>query len=133
MEKYEKVFVGLVEIRSSQIIGVFRHRIDNVSDDRDTVATQFLARHYADNASLPEFLLLAENIDDNALHAFLSEKGIAVQLPQIGPKKELLDFAKNQVREYAYKQEMEHLENRMLTRTHMENVLTRIGYPVPKK
>lgn len=133
MEKYESYFIGLMHIRSSEIIGVFRYRVYDVWEDKEVIATQFLARHYAENDHLPRMLFLAEEIPDESLHALLREKGIAVHVPQIGPKKEMVDFAKNQTREYAYKDEMEKLQNQTLTRLHMENVLVRLGYPVPKK
>ena len=39
----------------------------------------------------------------------------------------------NQAREFAYKTELQTLENKTLTREHMANVLDRLGYPIPKK
>jgi excinuclease ABC subunit C len=54
-------------------------------------------------------------------------------VPTQGKRLEILDFTRNQVREYAYKLELATLEQKTLTREHMENVLKTLGYPVPKK
>jgi len=83
--------------------------------------------------NLPTSLILEADISDESLRLLLSEKGIDRTIPTIGNKKELLDFLRNQVREYAYKSELQTLEQRTLTREHMKNVLETLGYSVPKK
>ncbi len=132
-EKYDKVYIALTQIRSSQIIGVSRHEVVLHADDRENIVTSFLMRQYVDQEDVPDLLMLTETIDDEAFIAFLSSQRVAIEYPQIGPKKDLLDFTRNQLREYAYKREMATLENKTLTREHMANVLKRLWYPVPKK
>ena len=132
-EKYDKVYIALTQIRSSQIIGVSRHEVVLHADDRESIVSSFLMRQYVDQEDIPDLLMLTETIDDEAFIAFLSSQKVAIEYPQIGPKKDLIDFTRNQLREYAYKREMATLENKTLTRDHMVNVLTRLGYPVPKK
>ncbi len=134
LEKYEKLFVGLLQIRDGQILWVFRHTLESKIDEKDALLAQFLARQYVgSDENLPTSLILEADISDESLRLLLSEKGIDRTIPTIGNKKELLDFLRNQVREYAYKSELQTLEQRTLTREHMKNVLETLGYSVPKK
>jgi excinuclease ABC subunit C len=57
-EKYEKKFIALTQIRSSQIVGVFRHEIALGADDTESIAVSFLMRQYLDNEDIPDLLLL---------------------------------------------------------------------------
>ena len=57
-EKYEKKFIALTQIRSSQIVGVFRHEITLGADDAESIAVSFLMRQYLDNEDIPDLLLL---------------------------------------------------------------------------
>jgi excinuclease UvrABC nuclease subunit len=82
---------------------------------------------------IPEILLCAREVEDESIREFLSEKSVSIEIPKIGPKKNLIDFTLQQVREYAYKNELATLENKTLNREHMVNVLSRLGYEVPKK
>ena len=135
MEKYGQYFVGLTQIRSGKMVGVFRHTIEDRGETREAIIAQFLARQYIseDDHDMPESIILEAFPEDGALQDFFIREKIELTIPQIGPKKELLDFTRNQVREYAYKTELATLETKVLTREYMVNVLTRLGYPVPKK
>lgn len=82
---------------------------------------------------MPETIFLEKNLEDEFLEQFFKNEKISLEYPKIGVKKELLDFTKNQLREFAYKKNLETLENNTLTRVHMENILTRLGYEIPKK
>ena len=90
-------------------------------------------RQYIDNVDLPSILILPFLIIDEAFIEFISSLDVQIEIPKIWPKKELLDFTRNQLREYAYKRELATLENKILTRDHMVRVLDRIGYPIPIK
>ncbi|MGP1582813.1 MAG: excinuclease ABC subunit UvrC [Candidatus Altimarinota bacterium] len=134
LEKYNQIFVGLTSVRDGKIIGVFRSSVDAKGATISEVFPQFLVRQYSDDfADIPKILLVEKNFDDEILEAFLQMKKIQILTPQIGTKKELLDFTKNQVREFAYKKELQSLENNTLTRGHMEQILERLKYSIPKK
>jgi len=142
-EKYEKTYIWYTQIRSNQIVWVFRYELWAQATDRDDIIVEFLMRQYVNNYELwimnyelwdlPGLLLLQNNIIDEAFIDFLQTKKIKVEIPKIWPKKEIIDFTLTQVREYAYKKELASLENKTLTREHMKNVLTTLGYPVPMK
>ena len=134
LEKYNQIFVGLTSVRDGKIIGVFRSSVDAKWAEISEVFSQFLVRQYSDDfADIPKILIVEKNFDDEILEAFLQMKKIQILTPQIGTKKELLDFTKNQVREFAYKKELQSLENNTLTRGHMEQILERLKYSIPKK
>jgi excinuclease ABC subunit C len=132
-EKYEKSYIALTQVRSGQIVGVFRHEVKPGIDEWEDIMVSFLMRQYLDQEDIPGTLLIVNDISDMAFRDYLSSLHIQIETPKIWPKKELLDFTRNQLREYAYKRELATLENRTLTRDHMVNVLERIGYPIPAK
>ncbi len=133
-EKFEQFFVGLTKIRDGKIIAVLRFVIESKDEDSDAILSSFLARQYVgETDDLPENIFLEKNLEDEFLQKFFKEQKIALVYPQIGVKKELLDFTKNQLREYAYKKELESLESKTLTRKNMENVLEKLNYSIPKK
>lgn len=132
-EKYEKTYIALTQVRSGQIIGVFRHEVRIGIDEGEDIMIAFLMRQYIDTEDLPDILLSVNTFLDSSFSVFLNEKKIQHEIPKIWPKKDLLDFTLNQLREYAYKKELATLENKTLNREHMVNVLERLSYPVPAK
>lgn len=89
----------------------------------------FLARQYISEDALispPESIVTRIEIMDPALLEYFREKHIVLDVPSRGPKQELLDFTQNQLREYAYKKELQSLESKTLTREHMQHVLSEL-------
>lgn len=133
-EKYEQSYIGLTKIRDGKIIGVLRFEVDSQSESSEEILSAFLARQYiGEEHDLPEDIFLEKEITDTSLLQYFSSHKISLVYPKIWPKKEILDFTKNQVRDYAYKKNLETLENKTLTRVHMENILSRLWYSVPKE
>ncbi len=130
-EKYDKTYIALTQVRSSQIIGVFRHEITH--GEWEDVIVQFLMRQYLDGEDVPDVLLLREEIQDEAFLDYLRNTKIVLEYPKIWPKNDIIDFTLTQLREYAYKRELATLENKTLTRENMTHVLDRLGYEYPKK
>lgn len=134
LQNYGKVFVWLLQIRSGKMIGVFRTSIELNGEEYDRIIVQFLARQYMEGESdYPDNLFIAENIHDPSLLAFFHDKNITLKSADMWVQKELYDFTMNQVREYAYKSELQSLEQKTLTREHMTSILTELWYVVPKK
>ncbi len=142
-EKYEKIYIWYTQIRANKIIWVFRYEVWAQATDREDIIVEFLMRQYVTNYEwwmmnyelwdLPSLLLVQNTIIDESFSSFLAEKKIKVEIPRIWPKKEIIDFTLTQVREYAYKKELASLGNKTLTREHMKNVLSTLGYPIPEK
>jgi excinuclease ABC subunit C len=132
-EKYDKTYMAITQIRSSQIVGVFRYEVGVGVDEWEDGVVGFLMRQYIDTDDLPDVLLVREDIVDDAFQSFLLSKKISIEIPRIWPKREMIDFTLTQLREYAYKKQLQSLENKTLTRDHMKNILEKLGYPIPAK
>jgi excinuclease ABC subunit C len=137
-DKYDKTYIALTQVRWSQIVWVFRHEVGSAIDEWEDIMIAFLMRQYisldeASPADIPSILICQKEFVDISFVEFLRSQKIALEIPQIWPKKDLLDFTRDQVREYAYKRELATLENKSLTRAHMASVLRRLSYPVPVK
>lgn len=134
LEKYSDFFMGITRIRDGKIIAVMRFVVDTKGESVADAMVQCLAREYTgESDDFPHNIIIEHPIEDASLNTFFTENDISVTTDVTGKKKELLDFSKNQLREFAYKRELERLETKTLTRAHMENVLTKLGYTLPKK
>ncbi len=137
-EKYNKTYIALTQVRWAQIVWVFRHEVASSIDEGEDIMIAFLMRQYVsldetDSPDFPDILLCQQEFSDTAFVEFLRWQRIQLETPKIWPKKDLLDFTRDQLREYAYKRELATLENKSLTRAHMVNVLERLGYDIPAK
>ncbi len=77
LEKYGKLHVALMQIRSGQMIGVFRHILESRVDDATELVYQFLARQYISEEAeleLPESLILTTELTDAGLLDFFREQ-----------------------------------------------------------
>lgn len=135
-EKYDKKYIARTLVRWWSIIWVFRHQIQHIFDDSfEDILLAFISQQYLDDSfqDLPDTLILQREVREPLFHTFLTSKNIKVEVPKIGPKKELLDFTLIQLKEYVYKSELVTLEQKTLTRSHMMNVLQSLGYGYPEK
>lgn len=85
-EKYDKTYIGITQIRNSQIIGVLRHEVILGADEKSDIMTQFLTRQYGtdeDNGDIPDLLLCQNDIEDEALREFLKSRRVIVEVPKI--------------------------------------------------
>lgn len=79
-------------------------------------------------------LLLPPALDlGPAVRGLLEGRGIATEVPSIGPKADLLAFAKNDLLNWAMRQEMASIGKKNLTRTAAASLLAKLGLPVPGK
>jgi hypothetical protein len=82
-EKYDKTYMAITQIRSSQIVGVFRYEVGVGADEGEDGVVGFLMRQYIDTDDLPDVLLVREDIVDDAFQMFLSDKKISLEIPRI--------------------------------------------------
>ncbi len=134
IEKYDKNFIGLTEIRSGHIIGVSQIEVANeLEETPEEVLGAFLAKRYLveDVPSSVKILLKKQPIDDILLQAF-AEKKREIEIPQIGPKAEILQFAEYNLLSFAQREEIRSLAVKAPTRGTQVNIMERLGY-IPKK
>lgn len=86
-----------------------------------------------DKDDLPDTLIVPQALTDQSLRDWLVAQNIDIVIPQQGKRREMIIFTQNQVREFAYKQQLKSLSNVILSRTHMANILITLGITPPKK
>ncbi len=82
-EKYEKTYIALTQVRSGQIIGVFRHEVRTGIDEGEDIMIAFLMRQYIDTEDLPDILLSSTLFSDSSFSVFLNNKKIQHETPKI--------------------------------------------------
>ncbi|MDQ1344280.1 MAG: Excinuclease subunit UvrC [Patescibacteria group bacterium] len=135
LEKNGRNYVGFCRIRDTELRSLSRHSADNpLEETAEGLSVAFLSELYAsEDADLPKILFLEREIGDADFMAFLKEKGVRVEFPQIGPKAELLSFLRTNVAGYALRDGMEKITKRAFGRTTMVSILEGIGFEAPKK
>ncbi len=135
VERDGRTYVGFCRIRQTELRSLERHATENpLSETPDAVAIRFLSEFYAENPTdLPNVLLTEHPIEDLDFAALLTELSISPECPKIGAKAELLSFLRTNLAEYALRDGMEKLALKSHTRATMENILSRLGFPMPKK
>ncbi|MDD2486887.1 MAG: excinuclease ABC subunit UvrC [Candidatus Gracilibacteria bacterium] len=141
LEKYEKHFIGLTEIRDGEIVGIHNFQIENkLEEEKDELIGDFLKQYYADigdrspmETGLKIHLIINEQVIDKVLLDYLKIKGISIENPSIGPKIDIINFTKNNVLNFAYKQELGQISKKTLTRGTQASILEKLGYEIPIK
>lgn len=64
---------------------------------------------------------------------YLKQRGIRIEIPEFGAKNDLLTFNRANLLNFAYREEMENLTKRTLTRGTMESILSELTFEIPKK
>lgn len=128
IEKYNKNFVGLTEIRSGHIIGVSQIEVENhLEETPEEILSAFLAKRYLTEDISPnvKLLLKKEPEDVILLQAFL-EKKREIEYPQIGPKMEILQFAEYNLLSFAQREQIRSLAVKAPTRGVQSQILERL-------
>ncbi len=128
-EKYWKVFVWLTEIRGSQIFGITYTKIeDKLEQDAEETFVSYLQTRYVDEALNSINIITNIQIKDEVLITFLKSKKISIESPSIWPKLEALNFTKNNLLNFAYKDELSQIWKRTLTKNTQANILKLLWY-----
>lgn len=136
MEKYENIYIWVTQIRDGEIGGIYSTKIDNIlSENKNEVLTQFLNWYYVENTSIPSKLniITFEKIEDKTLLEYFKQKWIKVENPKIGDKINVINFTKNNLLNFAYKEELTNISKLTLTRQTQNNILEKLGFQKKKK
>jgi excinuclease ABC subunit C len=142
LNKYERFWVGVTEIRDSEIQGIFQYELEaSLWESRSDLLSFFILSRYSmdTNAeSLPEgrtqthkLLLEYGELSDDVL-GFLHSVGISVEIPAAGSKSEMIDFTKRNILGHAYRTEMDKLTHKTLSKATMVSIFEELGFAVPK-
>ncbi|MDD2566093.1 MAG: excinuclease ABC subunit UvrC [Candidatus Gracilibacteria bacterium] len=128
-EKYGKIFVGLTEVRNSEISSIVCTKIENEIEDETKIAfCGYLQSRYVGSEINNITIISNESIEDNVLLEYLKTKKIKLEFPSIGPKLDILNFTKNNLLNFAYKEELAEIGKRTLTKQTQLNILKALGY-----
>ncbi len=85
-EKYERHFIGLTQVRSGQIISIFRHELTTkLAETNSEMLLEFLALQYVTDeaqSDFPDTIILASPIEDEGFLEFLKLRRIVLEVPK---------------------------------------------------
>lgn len=132
IEKYEKFFIGVIEIRESKITGYQNYIVEaNLEETKKEILTQFIETTLAKNEGNKEkvTLLIPEEVESEYIDSFKKY----VEVPKIGAKLEILKLCYKNIYEYAYKKHLASLSTKSYTKQTQKNLLETLGYEVKNK
>jgi len=124
LEKFDKYFIWLIEIRESKITGFYNYEIINkLEEDKETILNNFIERRFTENTNKKTTFLLPLSLGEK-----LNESIIKIEVPKIGVKKELLGLCYKNIYEYATKAHLDSLSTKWFTKKTMQNLLKVLWY-----
>lgn len=94
----EEAVVAILRVRGGKLLAREHHFLDNVEGEQDSaVLSAYLARTYLTLEEHAPELLVPFDFDDRELFA-VSLKGTRIQVPQRGPRREVVDLAEQNAR-----------------------------------
>ncbi len=146
LEKYEKNFISVTEIRDWCIVWINNYKIENkLGETKEEIINFFIEQRYIESQKSKVkssklrvknekiVLITNEKIDDKWLLKFLKVRHILVENPKIGPKIDIINFTKNNLLNYAYNLELNEISKKTLTKSTMISILNKLGFIVEKK
>lgn len=122
LEKFDKYFIWLIEIRESKITWFYNYEITNkLEEDKEIILSNFIERRFAENSDKKITFIIPfspTSIVNN----------IKIEIPKIGVKKELLSLCYKNIYEYACKSHLDSLSTKWFTKKNMQNLLKVLWY-----
>ncbi|MDD3145318.1 MAG: excinuclease ABC subunit UvrC [Candidatus Gracilibacteria bacterium] len=120
--KFEKFYIGMIEIRDSKITGFYNFEIkNNLEEEKEILLKTFIENDFAKNIEEKNTYIIPFQID-------FEIDTIKTEVPKIGNKKELLDLCYKNIYEYAYKSHLDSLSTKGFSKQTMINLLQVLGY-----
>ena len=132
LRKYGKAYAAAAEVRDGMLVGNYRWELaDPLGETDEELSEGFIARRYAEG----EFrgTLLLERLPTEAASGVLSRAGVSAETPSIGPKAELLAFARNDLFNWAHRLEMATIGKKSLGRAAMVSLFSKLGLAAPAR
>ncbi|MDD4151255.1 MAG: excinuclease ABC subunit UvrC [Candidatus Gracilibacteria bacterium] len=121
IEKYDKKYIGVMEVRDSKISGYKNFKIeDKLDEDKEFILEYFIENNYLNYGKKLNIIVPFElNID---------LVKISIETPKIGGKLELLKLVYKNLFDFAYKDNLDSLSTKNFTKKTQENLLEILGY-----
>jgi len=123
LEKYNKYYIGCIEIRDSKISWFFNYEIENhLEETQEEILTNFVEQRFAEKYEqrVPTFIL-------PSLLKKLSPE-IKVEIPKIWGKLDILKLCYKNTYEYAHKKHLASLSTKWFTKKTMTEILDMLEY-----
>ncbi|MCD5385386.1 excinuclease ABC subunit UvrC [Candidatus Gracilibacteria bacterium] len=130
IDKFDKIYIGKIEIRDSKIIGFYPYEIENKLDEKiEIILENFIKNDYinsilSDTESKKPILITNKKIK---LNEEIFNK-IKIETPKKGTKNDLLKMCYKNIYEYAYKKHLDSLSTKGFTKQTMQSLLNILGY-----
>ncbi|MCD5380328.1 excinuclease ABC subunit UvrC, partial [Candidatus Gracilibacteria bacterium] len=130
IEKFDKIFIGKLEIRNSKILGFYPYEIKNeLGESIQALLENFVKNNYlnsilSDTESKKPILIISKKI--NLVEDIFSN--IRIEYPKIGTKVDLLKMCYKNIYEFAYKKHLSSLSTKGFTKQNMKNLLHVLNY-----
>lgn len=121
LQKYEHIFIGIVEIRKSMIIGMREYTLTNPLDEEISQLIEQAITQYTQENSVKNLytdIILSEEIKE-----FMSTKSIRIYTPSRGEKMRILEFAHTNLLNFAYHETIQKLGNITLSKKTMLSLM----------
>lgn len=124
LEKYDHIYAWVIEIREWKILWYQTFEIENsLQEEKQQIVKEFIEKKYVE--------YLQENEKINFILPFEIPdliEAISYELPQVGPKKEILQMAYKNVYEHAHKKYINSLSTKGFAKSTMQNLLEILWY-----
>lgn len=127
VEKYEKIYLSIIQVRNSKIIWIKNFEItDNLKDTKEAIIS-FIEQYYNEKSNNKINLILPYDIwlKQNILDALWINK---IEIPKIWEKQELLKMAYKNAFEYWYKTHLNSLSVKRRTKKDRKDLLDLLWY-----
>lgn len=124
LEKYDNLYIGLIDIRDSKISWYENYQVDNVLEEsKDEVLENFIASRWSENRERKNLIFLAPDRYES-----LEKLWIEIETPQLWWKFELLKLCYKNLYEYAHKKYMDSLSTKSFSKKTMQNLIDLLWY-----
>ncbi len=128
LEKYEHVFLSVVEIRKSMVVGVHEYKIANpLEESPETIVSEAIIQFLA-NEDIETLYTDINIMNMPDLTNYAQSKKILIKQPERGEKVRILEFAHTNLLNFAYRETMEGLKNATLSKKTMLELLNKLGF-----
>lgn len=124
IEKFDKIYIWLIEIRESKITGYNNYEIENnLEEDIDFVLNTFIEQKEAENIEKNEkvIYIIPKKINNIS-------KNLKIEIPEIWWKLDLIKLCYKNIYEYATKKYLNSLSTKWFTKKNMLNILNLLWY-----
>jgi excinuclease ABC subunit C len=123
LEKYENIYVWIIDIRNSKISAYENYEVENILDEStQDILRNIIERKWAQNRERKWLaFVLPESIQDLAID-------ITSEVPQMWAKFELLKLCYKNIYEYAHKKHIDSLSTKSFSKKTMQSLLETLKY-----